>query len=256
MLKQNQRVSETSAFISRTVWERNTNADAFDDADLLGRPCTIGIDLSETTDLTALVAVFEPLEPDGPMPVLPYFWIPGDGLLERSQRDKVPYDVWARQDFIDTMSSKVVDYGRIADRIIQMFDDYEVRAIGFDRWKFKYLRQALKDRGYEWDTDEAKEFLISIGQGFKDSPRTLDLMEQALLESKLAHRRHPILSWNAANAVVVRDPAMNRKFEKSKSYGRIDGIVALGIALHARDELTITQVGPSVYEDESLEMIL
>ena len=256
LLRMNQRVSATSAFVSRTVWEANTHADAFDDADLLGRPCTIGIDLSETTDLTALVAVFEPLEPDGPMPVLPYFWIPGDGILERAHRDKVPYDVWARQGVIDTMSSKVVDYGRIADRIIQMFSDYDVRAIGFDRWRWKYLRQALKEKGYEWDDDEAKSFLISIGQGFKDSPRTLDLLEQALLERKLAHRGHPILNWNASNMVVIRDAAMNRKPEKSKSYGRIDGMVALGIALHARDELGIVATGPSVYESADVAMIL
>ena len=256
LLRMNQRVSATSAFVSRTVWEANTHADAFDDADLLGRPCTIGIDLSETTDLTALVAVFEPLEPDGPMPVLPYFWIPGDGILERAHRDKVPYDVWARQGVIDTMSSKVVDYGRIADRIIQLFSDCEVRGIGFDRWKWKYLRQALKEKGYEWDDDEAKSFLISIGQGFKDSPRTLDLLEQALLERKLAHRGNPILNWNAANCVVERDAAMNRKVAKNRSYGRVDGMVALGIALHARDELGIVATGPSVYESADAAMIM
>ena len=90
----------------------------------------------------------------------------------------------------------------------------DVRAIGFDRWRWKYLRQALKEKGYEWDDDEAKSFLISIGQGFKDSPRTLDLLEQALLERKLAHRGHPILNWNASNMVVIRDAAMNRKPEK------------------------------------------
>jgi phage terminase large subunit-like protein len=82
------------------------------------------------------------------------------------------------------------------------------------------------------------------------------LLEQALLEGKLAHRKHPILSWNAANAVVERDAAMNRKVAKNRSYGRVDGIVALGIALHARDELGIVATGPSVYEDASLEMIL
>ena len=260
LLKLNQRVSETAALVSRRAWERNTGAvppiEIFvtpDRPDEPKRACYLGIDLSETTDLTALVAVFEP-GADGRMPVYPYYWIPGEDLQGRKKRDHVPYDVWAKAGLIDVSSAHTVDYALLAAKIDWMIKHLNVRAIGFDRYKMKYLRAALKDLGYEWRKEDA--FLIEIGQGFISQTRTVDLIEEAILESRLSHGRHPILTWNAKNTVTVQDPAGNRKFDKAKSYGRIDGFVALGIALHARDELQITGVGPSVYSDESVAVFM
>jgi len=239
LLKLNQRVSETSAFVSRLVWEANAGASG----DLYGRACWLGVDLSETTDLTALVALFEPRTPDEPLPVLAHFWIPGEGLATRAKRDHVPYDVWAEQGLIDTASAQTVDYSRVAEQIIEYLSDYEVMGIAFDRFRMKYLKAALADLGYEWP--EESNFLIPIGQGFVDQSRSVQVLEDLLLNRKIAHAANPILKWNAANAVVVRDPAGNRKFNKAKSYGRIDGLVALAIAAHARADAGLMMSDPA-----------
>ena len=82
--------------------------------DLEGRVCYGGLDLSSTTDITALVLVFPPEDGDnGKYEVLPYFWIPEDNIDLRVRRDHVPYDVWHQQGFLETTEGNVVHYGYI-----------------------------------------------------------------------------------------------------------------------------------------------
>lgn len=253
LLHLNQRVSETSSLISRSVWTMNKGRSWRLD-DLYGRRCWLGADLSQTTDLTALVAVFEPDDDDqnGVMPVIPFFWCPGNDLDGRARRDNVPYRVWVEQGYLDASSATTVDYELVAGRIIELIENCDVGAIGFDRYRMRYLSKALKDRGYEWDKED--KFLIEIGQGFVSQTRSVELLESRLLACGLAHGGHPVLTWNAGNVVVARDPAGNRKFEKAKSYGRIDGIVALSLALHARDELGVSGAEVSAYASDDFYM--
>ena len=247
LLRMNQRVSANSSLFTRTQWA--SCGGHFDVERLEGRRCWMGLDLSETTDLTSLVLVFEP-EDDEPMPVLPFFWIPGEGLEERGKRDKVPYSAWVKQGLIDATSARKIDYEKIAAKIDECISKYDVGALGFDRYKMKYVKKELEELGHYFE-EKNDPFLREIGQGFISATRTVQLIEEAVIDSTLAHADHPILKWNAANTVVQRDPAGNRKFSKKDSFGRIDGIVALGMALHARDEVRITDAGPSVYMDES-----
>ena len=262
-LKLNRRVSETSAFLSRTVWARNSPS--FDMEQLVGKDCTLGLDLSETTDLTALVAVFEPMELrvngviEMRQPVLPMFWIPGEGLAARSHRDKVPYDVWAGLGLIDVSSARTVDYKKVAEKILEWMDIYEVIAIGFDRWKMKYLLKELSDLGLEFfDEEEEKNFLIPIGQGFQGQSRSVELMEEKAVNAKLAHSGHPILTWNVGNAVTIHDPAGNRKFSKAEghSFGRIDGCVATALAIHARSEFEVDGEEESAFNTAAPDEII
>jgi phage terminase large subunit-like protein len=253
LLKLNQRVSESAAFVTRTVWQENAG-DAYEVEELEGATCYMGLDLSETTDLTAGVLVFEPAEEDGPLPVICQFWVPGDDLRGRVHRDKVPYDVWAKEGFVDTKSSRTVSYGRVADWIVWALRTFDVRAVGFDRYRMDRLRKRLVDKGYEWSDDDG--FLMPIGQGFVSQTRSIEVLEDLLLHRRLAHGGHPVLQWCAANTVVVRDPAGNRKFDKSKSYGRIDGTVALALAVHARDNLYGGDAVGSIFSDPSVAICM
>ncbi len=254
-LKLNQRVSETAAFLSRTTWQRN--AGRVDPVKLAGKACWLGADLSETTDLTALVALFEP-DDDGRMAVLCWFWIPGEGLDARSHRDKVPYSAWSNAGLIDTTSSHSVDYTKVAQKIKDLFDEYNVQAFGFDRWRVKRLRKALLDldvEPYEGPTGKEEPFYIPVGQGFKDQSLTVELLETAALDRRLIHD-NPILTWCVANTVIQTDPAGGRKIAKNRSYGRVDGTVALGVAMHAKHEQTLEDDGGSAYNDPTRTMIM
>ena len=251
-LRLNRRANPFNPLLSKEIWV--SCGTGFDQQALYGRSCHIALDLSTITDLTALVAVFEPLEPDEPRPVLAYFWIPGEGLRDRARRDKVPFDVWVAEGLIDTESRKTIDYELVADKLIEMMSDYDVLGVGFDRWRIKDLQAILRTRGHEELMDD-KEFFFPIGQGYKEANACVEALERAVLNGTIAHGGNPVLTWNAANAVTETDPAGGRKFNKSKSYGRIDGIVALAMALRVPElQAQEEDDGPSAFASDDCLM--
>lgn len=235
----NQRVEAQSPFVAPQVWRENGAQPALlDDAVVYG-----GLDLSEVSDLTALVLVSE----DGD--VHPIFWLPREGLEEKSRLDRVPYDVWAKKEYLETTPGRSIGYEFVAQRLKEIFDRCDVRAIGFDRFNMRFLRPWLEKAGF---TEEQMSKFIDFGQGFISMSPALRELESRLLNAALKHGNHPVLTMCAANAVTVQDPAGNRKFTKQKSTGRIDGMVALAMAVGVQP-----QVGGAeqVSDEDFMEMI-
>lgn len=214
----NQRISQTSPFVARPVWERCAGAP--DEQAFRAGPVFIGLDLSARNDLTALVMI---AQRDGIWHVRPEFFAPLDGIHDRALRDRVPYDLWHRQGYLTATPGASVDYGIVARRLVELCDDYPVQVVAFDRWRIDVLKSELARLGVELP-------LEPFGQGFRDMGPALDLLEADLLNEAIRHGNHPILTWCAANAVATTDPAGNRKLDKSKATGRIDGMVALAMA--------------------------
>lgn len=213
----NQRVSTESPFVSPDVWKACSGpVQPFDG------PVFAGLDLSARTDLTALVLIGQ--DDDGVWHVQPHFWTPAQGLADRARRDRVPYDLWARQGFLRTTPGATVDLEHVATDMAEILGDHDVRGIAFDRWRMDQLKRELDRIGVELP-------LVEHGQGFKDFSPALDALEAELLNGRIAHGMHPVLSMCAANATTVRDPAGNRKLDKSRATGRIDGMVALTMAM-------------------------
>jgi len=214
----NQRIEARSPFVTHSVWKENGAVPH----EYEGQPVYGGLDLSSTTDLTALVLVSD----DGD--VLPTFWLPEEGLSEKSRADRVPYDLWAKQGFLHTTPGRAIEYDYIAEFLRDLFDRCDVRAIAFDRYNMKFLRPCLERAGF--DESELERF-VEFGQGFVSMSPALRELETRLLRSSLKHGNHPVLEMTAKNATVVTDPAGNRKFIKGKATGRIDGMVALAMAV-------------------------
>lgn len=221
----NRRVEMFAPFISRPVWMANAGAGP---VEFDGLPVYGGLDLSETADLTALVLV-APFEDK--WHVRPTFWLPGDGLRDKAMKDRVPYDVWHNQGFLDAAPGRTVDYEFVADHLWRLCGEMDVRQIAFDRWNFRHLRPWLLKAGFTDEQVEAK--FVEFGQGFQSMSPALRDLETELLNERLVHGGHPVLTMCAANAVVQPDPAGNRKLAKHKSRGRIDGMVALVMAMAA-----------------------
>ena len=217
----NQRVEMNSPFVSRSVWEscRGEVAESF-----YGLPVYGGLDLSDCNDLTALVLI-API--DGTWHVKPTFWLPAVGLRERSLRDRVPFDQWAKEGYLETTPGKSIEYEFIAEYLRSIFDQLEVMQIAFDRWNFKHLKPWLAKAGF---SDEELSRFVEFGQGFASMSPALRDLESDLLTKKILHGNHPVMNMCAANAVVQSDPAGNRKLAKNKSSGRIDGMVSLAMA--------------------------
>jgi phage terminase large subunit-like protein len=222
-LRLNQRTATNAPFILQDTWKScGAPARPLQDAvEVFG-----GLDLSAVNDLTALVLIGQV---DGVWQVESRFWLPGDDLLERSRLDRVPYDLWLRQGFIRVSSGKSVDYDFVVGELLEIFDTYPIRKIAFDRWNFRHFAQALARAGMakEQIDDKFSEF----GQGYRSMSPALRQLESLLLDGKIAHGMHPVLTMCAMNATVMTDPAGNRKLIKSKHYGRIDGMVALAMAI-------------------------
>jgi phage terminase large subunit-like protein len=218
----NQRVDVRSPFISRSVWQENGGEVAEFDRHL---PVYCGLDLSEVSDLTAFVMVGRI---DGVWHVKPTFWLPGYGLAEKARKDRVPYDLWERQGHLIAAPGKSIDYQFVAAHLRQAFDRYNIQKVAFDRWNMRHLKPWLEQEGFS--PPELEKF-EEFGQGFQSMSPALRDLEAELLNGRVAHGGHPVLTMCAANAVVQPDPAGNRKLTKAKSAGRIDGMIALTMAM-------------------------
>lgn len=219
-LRLNQWVKQAVRWMPMDKWDKC--AFAVNEEQLQGRVCYGGLDLSSTTDITAFVLVFPPLDEDDKYIILPYFWIPEDTLDLRVKRDHVPYDVWERQGYLQTTEGNVVHYGYIEKFIEELGKKFNIREIAFDRWGAVQMVQNLEGMGFT---------VVPFGQGFKDmSPPTKELMKLTL-EQKIAHGGHPVLRWNMDNIFIRTDPAGNIKADKEKSTEKIDGAVATIMAL-------------------------
>lgn len=219
-LRLNQWVKQAVRWMPMEKWDACNFA--VSEEELEGRVCYGGLDLSSTTDMTAFVLVFPPLDEDDKYMVLPYFWVPEDTLDLRVRRDHVPYDVWERKGYLQTTEGNVVHYGYIEKFIERLGEKYNIREIAFDRWGAVQMVQNLEGMGFT---------VVPFGQGFKDmSPPTKELMK-LVLEKRIAHSGHPVLRWNMDNIFIRTDPAGNIKADKEKSTEKIDGAIATIMAL-------------------------
>lgn len=231
----NQRIDASAPFISKNVWkECGTPPMA-----LKGKPIWGGLDLSAVHDLTAKVyCSAEDDHEDGQFRwgLHPTFWLPSFGLREKSKADRIPYDLWNTQGFLNTTPGRTVDYEFVAANIYNDFEKLDVRKMAFDRWNWKHFRPWLLKVGFttlqlDGDKDRKIEPLFEqFGQGYQSMSPALRTMEADLLEGRVAHGDHPVLTMCFANATVTMDPAGNRKLDKSRSKGRIDGAVAAVMA--------------------------
>ena len=242
-LRLNQWVKQAVRWMPMEKWDKC--AFATDEDDLEGRVCYGGLDLSSTTDITAFVLVFPPMDEDDKYIILPYFWIPEENMAQRVNRDHVPYDLWERQGFLQTTEGNVVHYGYIEKFIENLGERFNIREIAFDRWGAVQMVQNLEGMGFT---------VVPFGQGFKDmSPPTKELMK-LVLEERIAHGGHPVLRWMMDNVCARTDPAGNVKMDKEKSTEKIDGAVATVMALD-RAIRCGNDNGESVYDTRGLLFI-
>lgn len=224
----NQRVEMAAPFISKSVWIANSG-DVSDDV-FYSHPVYVGIDLSARNDLTAMAAIAH----DGEKwHVKCWFWTPEKGLHDRAKRDRAPYDVWEKQGFLIALPGASIDYEAVGRDIADALDGMNLHAVAFDRWRFDLIKQEFAKIGLEFP-------LIPFGQGFRDMAPAIDTLETILLNEQMAHGAHPVLTMCMANAKIEQDAAGNRKLSKQKATGRIDGAVALamavGVGSHQQEE--------------------
>lgn len=213
-------------WLSADVWKGA--ALAFDWRELRGRRAYAGLDLSSTTDLTALVFLVEPILDGEPWLLVPFAWLPEDGLEQKAEADRVPYVQWKALGYLETTPGRAVSKRSVAQRLSALGDFFEIVAVAYDRWRMADLLSMAADEGISLPP------MVAFGQGYKDMSPAVEHFEEMLLNGRLVHPNHPVLNWCANNAVTVSDDAGNRKPSKEKARGRIDAMVAAIMAAGAQ----------------------
>ncbi len=208
---------------------------------LRGRVCYAGLDISSTTDLTSFVLVF-PDDQDPPSyDILPFFWLP-EARTTAKRQDVVDYRAWAREGHLTLQPGDVIDQRLLKEDIQELAGIYRIKEIAFDRWNSTQLAVELQEEG---------AMMVSTGMGYASLSAPSKQLEALVLSKRLRHGNHPVLSWNMANVVLEQDAAGNIKPSKARSKDRIDGVMALILAI-SRAMLRETK---SVYRERGLTVI-
>jgi phage terminase large subunit-like protein len=208
-----------------------------------GADCYCGLDLSSQGDLTSLVCVFPPMGGDNKYTVMPFYWLPKNAIELRTKRDHVPYAVWEKTGAFFTTEGDVVDYDYIVEFIKRLSQRFSIKEIAYDRWGAEKIRRDLEEVGEENGFE-----VFPFGQGYGSMSPSSKQFYQLLLEGKLRHAKHPTLTWNLANTIIETDAAGNIKPSKRKSTEKIDGTVALIMAM-SRATLQSAGNGGVAYAD-------
>jgi phage terminase large subunit-like protein len=185
-----------------------------------GRPCYGGLDLSSRTDLTALVLAFE--DDDDSVTLVPWFWVPKEGVAKRSTVDRRPYEQWIRDGLITATEGNVVDQSFIRRDLNAIAKDYRLQELAVDPWNAAKISTELIDDGFH---------MADVKPGFALMSEPTKQLGALTVSGKLRHGGHPVLADHAANVVVQQDPNGNLRPDKAKATGRIDGIVAAIMAI-------------------------
>lgn len=211
----NQWTSSETPWIDISAW--NACQNGIDIGSLKGRTCYGGLDLSSTQDITAFVLVFPPENENEKYQVLTRFWLPKENIGKRRQLAD-----WAKQSFISLTPGNVVDYDFVKHQIFQDADDFDLKEIAFDSWNATQIAIQLEEEGLT---------VVKFRQGFKSMSPAVKELEVKILSNQLVHNGNPVLSWMVSNVMIKLDPAGNVKIDKSKSTDKVDGVVALAMAL-------------------------
>lgn len=246
----NQRVDAQSPLIPRLEW-MGCQGDAGIEN---GEEIYLGLDLSGKTDLTALVAATAGINER----VRAWFWKPQDTLIDHERRDRVPYTVWKKQGHIETTPGRAIQYDWIAARLAGILTDYAVVGMAFDRYRIDDLMNAMGKIGLDCYVDGKDNpvagalRMVPWGQGYASMTQAVEALEVSVLTRKLVHDGNPVLTWMASNAVSISDAAGNRKLDRSKTRFRIDGMVALAMAIGLKSRDMAEIEGPSIYEERGV----
>jgi len=213
-------------WISPDAWARNGGALR---GDLEKREWFAGLDLASTYDLSAFVMVSQDV--DKTWDVFPVFWVPKANAAERTTRDKIDYVGWIRDGFVRATEGNVTDYDVIRQDIVALSQQYNIKAIGVDRWNSTQLTTQLQGDGIN---------VVGFSQAMSSMSSPSKFLENLVISQKLRHAGHPVLAWNAANVAAPPDHNGNIRPSKLHSTERIDGIAALVMALGVQSSVPVT----------------
>jgi len=225
----NQWVGSAETWVADDVWMKNS------DEPICEGVCFGGLDLATVRDVAAFILIF----PGEKVSVWSCFFVPEDAVLERSHKEGINYDLWVKQGFIIPTPGNAIDYDFIEAKIREVSEKFTIRSIGYDRWMSTQIINNLLDDGFPME---------QFGQGYASMSMPTKELEKLAVSGGLAHGGNPVLRWMMSNVQIESDPADNVKVTKKKSREKVDGVVALIMALG--QWMTMRDEPRSRYEDD------
>jgi phage terminase large subunit-like protein len=240
----NVRTEQDRRWLPMAGWDAND--ERFEESDLVGQPCYAALDLSSTTDITALMLMFP--QEDERMKLVMRFWVPGDNAKRRERDKGIPFEAWERQRFCRLTHGNEVDYRKVREEINALSKRYSIKEIAFDPWSAKHLAQILQDEdGFK---------MVEFRQGRISMSEPCKKLEALVAASKIAHNGHPVLRWMASNCAVNEDSSGMIKIDKANSSDRVDGMVALAMCIGRWMECGTTRQMRSYLEEETELLVI
>lgn len=242
-------IRQLSKWMPMDAWDKC--AGASDPESLKGRKAYGGLDLSSKVDLAAFVLVIPPEDRDGIFDVIWKFYCPEEGILKRSQVDRVNYDIWEKEGFLTATPGNVIDYAFIEKDIFETAEIYQLEEIGYDSWNAQATATRIMEKLNP--TNDEKSFqMVEMRQGAKTFNEPAKDLLVKIMMGKVRHGGNPIARWNADNLVMRADANGNIAPDKLKATDKIDGIVAL---LMAWGRAMFREETVSAYEGMDVESI-
>jgi phage terminase large subunit-like protein len=212
--------------------------------DLTGRECYAGLDLASVSDMNAFVLLFPPTKEGEKFFILPFFWIP-KSTIER-KGEIANFRQWRANGLIREAGEDVINQQIIVRDIIEIAQKYTVKAFAFDRFMaYNGIVQGLTDAGLNG---------FEFGQGFVSMSQPTKELESLVLSKEICHDGNDVMRWQCGNIEIKVDPADNIKMDKGKSREKIDGMVALVMALGCAKAFE-DEDSTSVYEDRGIRTL-
>jgi phage terminase large subunit-like protein len=255
----NQRVSMHSALITRVDWQAcgpaNQNLPTFSLADTWdfepGEPVFCGLDMSKRTDLTALVVT----SANNGSRVKSYFFKPAAHIKEHGERDKRSYDLYVKQGWMIAPPGRSIDGKDVAAVIERIHKRNPIVGLGYDPAMAEELVMTLNDMNVEAQVKGGDGIpIFPWHQGPSMMGAAINAFEHEILQNTLQHDGNPLLTWNVMNAVVKPDDEGRRKFLKNMTRFRIDGAIAIAIALGLKARERPKQAPANPWEDENFSL--
>jgi phage terminase large subunit-like protein len=223
----NQWVGTAETWIPDEVWMRGEGAP------VLEGDCFGGLDLANVRDVAAFVLYFP-----GSQSTACWFWVPEEVVDDRSRKEGINYRTWVDAGLIRTTPGNAIDHRIIKQDIQEISEKYDIKGIAFDRWGAVEIVRDLLEEGFPMD---------QFGQGYASMSAPTKELEKMIVSGELQHGGNPVLRWMVSNVMIEEDPAANIKINKKKSREKVDGIVALVMAIG--ESMTVEPVKRSRYED-------
>jgi len=239
----NQWVNSLASWIADAEWMES--AGVIDLEQIKNRKCYAGLDLAAVEDVTAFVMVF-PMD-DGSIKVVPKMFVSEAAVERRRTQTGGSYDTFVKDNELIVTEGNSTDYAVIERVVKECAELYDLQSIAFDRWNSNSLVANLTDAGIEMDP---------FGQGFISMTAPIKNAEILIKKKLLHHGGNGMLRWMAANVVTKKDDAENIKFSKSKAGDKIDGIIAMIMALGEMITMEGKDVtGVSTYESQGIRLL-